>query len=126
MSARTWRLTIPAPAGWLSSNHRRDRRAETPDRRTWRDTAGWHARAAKIPPLERAHITAWLHFGDKRRRDPANFYPTIKAVVDGLVDVGLLPDDDDKHLIGPDLRRGGYGPSSQFRGVTLLIEEVTR
>ena len=31
--------------------------------------------------------------------------PTAKAVVDGLVDAGVLPDDDAKHLLGPDLRR---------------------
>ena len=31
--------------------------------------------------------------------------PTTKPIVDGLVDTGVLPDDDAKHLLGPDLRR---------------------
>ena len=30
--------------------------------------------------------------------------PTLKALVDGLVDAGLLPDDDARHLQGPDMR----------------------
>lgn len=28
----------------------------------------------------------------------------LKALVDGLVDAGLLPDDDARHLQGPDMR----------------------
>jgi len=28
-----------------------------------------------------------------RRRDPHNYYPTVKPIVDGLVDAGLWPDD---------------------------------
>ena len=38
------------------------------------------------------------------RRDLHNYMPTLKALVDGLVDAGLLPDDDARHLQGPDMR----------------------
>ena len=124
MTGRTFTLSIPAPAGWLSSNHRRDRRAETGDRQAWREAAGWRARQAKLPKLERIHIVAWLSFGDKRRRDAHNYMPTLKAIVDGLVDVGVLPDDDDKHLTGPDLRRAPDDGTGCARAVTLSIEEV--
>jgi hypothetical protein len=55
-------------------------------------------------PLPRAHLTVRVGWPDKRRRDVANIAPTIKALVDGCVDAGLLPDDDDAHLVGPDLR----------------------
>ncbi len=66
-----------------------------------------HAQRVHLPKLRRAHILAELRFGDNRRRDPHNYYPTLKAIVDGLVDYGLLPDDSHEYLIGPDVR---YGP----------------
>jgi hypothetical protein len=49
--------------------------------------------------------------------DPANFSLTAKAVVDGFVDYGLIPDDDSKHLLGPDMRRDESLP----RGMTMHI-----
>lgn len=103
----TWQLTIPAPAPWLNANQRMDLRRQTPLRRAWRDSGRLYAVRAKLPRLQRAHILAELCFADDRRRDVHNLYPTIKAVVDGLIDYGLLPDDDHRYLVGPDLR---YGP----------------
>jgi hypothetical protein len=104
---RVWTLTIPAPATWLNANQRTDLRRQTPDRRAWRDAGQIYARQAKLPRLHRAHIVAELCFADARHRDVHNLYPTIKAVVDGLIDYGLLPDDSHHYLVGPDLR---YGP----------------
>lgn len=106
MSVQTWTLTIPAPAPWLNANQRTDLRRQTPDRRAWRDAAHTWAMKDRLPKLRHARIVAELHFRDNRRRDPHNYYPTIKAVVDGLVDYGLLPDDSSQYLIGPDLRMG--------------------
>jgi crossover junction endodeoxyribonuclease RusA len=53
---------------------------------------------------DRAHLTVHVGWPTRHRRDVANISPTIKALIDGIVDAGLLPDDDDTHLIGPDLR----------------------
>lgn len=103
---RTWTLTIPAPATWLNANQRVDLRRQTPDRRAWRDAGHVYARQAKLPKLGRAHILAELRFADARNRDVHNLYPTIKAIVDGLIDFGLLPDDSHHYLVGPDLRYG--------------------
>ena len=69
----------------------------------------WRARAARTATLRnlgvtRAHCTVTVTFPDRRRRDVANWAPTVKALVDGCVQAGLLPDDDTAHLIGPDLR----------------------
>lgn len=52
------------------------------------------------------------------RYDPGNLYPVGKAAVDGLVDSGILVDDDWKHLDGPDMRHGGIGPAR----LVLVIE----
>jgi crossover junction endodeoxyribonuclease RusA len=99
-------LSLHPPAPWLTANGRRQHRWEATTRRAWRDAGCLHARSAKLPRLERAHIEVTIQFRDNRRRDIANWHPTAKALVDGFVDYGLLPDDDDRHLIGPDMRRG--------------------
>jgi crossover junction endodeoxyribonuclease RusA len=51
-----------------------------------------------------AKVTVLVGYPDNRRRDVHNLMPTVKACIDGCVDAGLLPDDSDKHLQGPDLR----------------------
>lgn len=119
--SQSWTLTIPAPAPWLNANQRTDLRRQTPDRRAWRDAAHTLAKAAKLPALQAAYILAILQFTDKRRRDPHNYYPTIKAVVDGLVDYGLLPDDSSKYLAGPDVRLGEPLRSAAVRRADRLV-----
>lgn len=68
--------------------------------RTWgplmsiaRSSAYIKAKEAKIPKLGRAHIHIFP--GQKRGvlADPGNHYPMAKAVIDGLVDAGVLEDD---------------------------------
>jgi crossover junction endodeoxyribonuclease RusA len=63
--------------------------------------------AAKPEALfQRAHILGIYRPATARRADPANWYPSFKAAVDGLVDAGLLDDDDHEHVVGPDMRLG--------------------
>jgi len=63
--------------------------------------------AAKPGPLfQRAHILGVLHPATNGRCDPANWYPSFKAAVDGIVDAGLLDDDDHTRVVGPDMRLG--------------------
>lgn len=80
-----------------------------------------HIHHLRLEPLGRAHLTVRVGWPDKRRRDVANLSPTIKALIDGIVDAGLLPDDDDRHLVGPDLRPYVAGK----RGVVVLDFEFT-
>lgn len=55
---------------------------------------------------QRARIVLTVRYPTRHRRDVGNLYEYVaKPVVDGLVDAHLLPDDDDTHLVGPDLRR---------------------
>lgn len=117
-------LEFPAPADWLNANQRARHRWQTKERRLWRDAAYTWAHAQKLPKnLAKVHITATLSFTDRRRRDVGNYSPTLKAVVDGLVDYGLIPDDNDKHLIGPDLRLGDLATAA-VGWVALDIREV--
>lgn len=49
-------------------------------------------------PWERAEMQATFYFACKRRRDEDNAEGSLKAARDGIVDAGLLADDDSKHL----------------------------
>lgn len=64
------------------------------------------AKAKPGPLFQRAHILGILRPPSARRADPANWYPSFKAAVDGLVDAGLLDDDDHTRVVGPDMRLG--------------------
>ncbi len=101
-------LTVSGPPSLISSNQRLHWATRALLTRQWREAAHWAAKAAKLPKgLERVHIVATVHPAKGGRlRDCHNVFPTCKAAVDGLVDYGLILDDDDAHLVGPDLRRG--------------------
>jgi hypothetical protein len=79
------------------------------------------ARYLKIPRLARARIDAIYEPPDARRRDAGNWYPTYKALIDGVVDAGVLPDDDHTHLDGPFMRIGPVHPGGR---VVLVITEL--
>jgi crossover junction endodeoxyribonuclease RusA len=72
----------------------------------------WRAakRAHGIPPFTgQVHIIAHIFKTRAGRYDTNNFAPTTKAIVDGLVDAGVLVDDSTEWVIGPDHRHGGVG-----------------
>lgn len=51
--------------------------------------------------LTHARVEVEFAYPDRRRRDRSNLAPTVKALMDGLIDAGLLPDDADSFLDGP-------------------------
>lgn len=126
--SRSWTITIPAPDRWLNSNERRDRRADNATVQTWKNAAAVLARKARMPKLGAIHVTATLHFCDRRRRDAPNYYPTIKAAIDGLVVAEVLDDDDNLHIHsltiipGDPIPKPKYGPVGQM---VLNIREVS-
>jgi hypothetical protein len=71
---------------------------------------------------QRVRIVVTFRWPDLRRRDAHNLYSyVIKPLVDGMVDARLLPDDDDRHLVGPDVRRDHTrGPHR----ITVDVEDV--
>lgn len=100
-------IWVPKPADWLNSNkHIRNHGQRNALVNAWR-TAGYAA-ARGGPRMDRAHIVVHLVKNPGGGRwDPGNWYPSAKAVIDGMVSAGLLPDDDYRHLVGPDMRHGG-------------------
>lgn len=85
----------PTPnSKWAAIARRRDVTA-------WREAGYLAARMRRRPHITgRATVTVW--FGTDRpnqRRDPMNWYPTVKALIDGLTQAKLWPDDDAAHVL---------------------------
>lgn len=99
-------LTLPAGMDWINANERLHWAPKAKRTRYWRDKAAWIAKRAGIPHMERAQVTIYVHKTHRRKFDAHNYYPTGKAIVDGLVDAGVFSDDDNAHVIGPDMREG--------------------
>lgn len=122
LGRRVWRIEFPPGQELLNANDRIHWSAHARITRQLRSDAFLLARYMRIPPLERAHVVAEYQPPNLRRRDPANLYPSIKALVDGAIcDAGVLPDDDAKHLIGPDMRLGEPYPKGR---IVLIITEL--
>lgn len=116
----TWTIIVPATVPMLNLNQRLHWAPKSERTKAWRRNALMCAQVAKLPKdLQRVHIVAHVTKPTNRQYDVHNLMPTLKACVDGLVDYGLIPDDTNKHLTGPDLRQGGRGEP----GVTITITE---
>lgn len=102
----TTRLVIVPPAPWVNANHRDNHYKKAKLTKAWR-TAAMEAALAddSWEPAEQVHITIHYRFPDNRRRETSNLQPTSKALVDGIVDAGMCPDDRDENCTGPDNRR---------------------
>ncbi|GAQ68579.1 hypothetical protein PV735_15335 [Streptomyces turgidiscabies] len=104
MTGRQFRVALPPRLTLLNANQRLHHHKRAEITRVLR-RAAWAASRA-VPHLERVHIIGVLHPEDRQRRDPANWYPSFKACIDGLVDQGVLDDDDHTRVVGPDMRMG--------------------
>lgn len=49
-------------------------------------------------PWPKVRVDAVLFYEDSRRRDSDNAMGALKSVYDGIVDSGLVPDDDPEHM----------------------------
>lgn len=105
ITARSWVIEMPRMR-LLNSNHRVHHMTRYRLTRALRDAACLKARTSGVPRLNRAHVLAVYVPPTRRRVDPANYYPSVKAAIDGLRDAGVLIDDDAAHLDGPDMRLG--------------------
>lgn len=125
MVGPAYEVRLPAGLPLLSANGREHWRPKAAATRTIRDAAHLAAKGTPAlrrallaarggPVMERAHVLAVLHPADRRRRDPANAYPAVKAALDGIVDAGVLVDDDSTRVVGPDMRLGPTVRGSQL------------
>jgi len=115
-------LFVPAPCPFLTANGSRGNPAARNTLvQAWRAKAAWITRVAGLPRIdEHVQIVAWVNRGHNRggRWDPTNWIDTAKACVDGIVQGGLLADDDSSRVTGPDMRAGSM---RETPGLTILI-----
>ena len=97
---RTWTI-VDTERPWTANAERRwhhHKRAEVV--RDARERWGWLAKAERVPALLRVSVEATPI---KKTRaawpDVAACYPAVKAAIDGLVDAGVVPDDDPTHVV---------------------------
>jgi len=76
--------------------------------KAWRECSHVECVAAKLGPQPPSVVTVTLPFARNARRDPMNYFTVVKAIVDGLVDAGLWPDDTNDYVTvtQPILSRG--------------------
>jgi crossover junction endodeoxyribonuclease RusA len=124
-----WRIDIPRDTPLLTANQRLHWAARARRTKNLRETTAWLARAQHIPPLGQVYLLGEYvaphkvsrNQPDKRKFDPNNWQDTAKACCDGIVDAGVVEDDDHEHVTGPDMRltfadRPGDGQrGGQFR-----------
>ncbi|MGW5852129.1 hypothetical protein ACWFQ8_29990 [Streptomyces sp. NPDC055254] len=132
MTSRLFTIHLPAGLALLNSNQRPHHAVKARMTAAIRSAAMAACsedpamRAALVaagdgPALQRAYILGVLHPPSRRRADPANWYPSFKAAVDGLVDARVLEDDDHTRVVGPDMR---IGPVVKGGRISLHIQEV--
>lgn len=95
-------LVIYVPQNeWLSANDRLHWAEKARRTRELRSRGAVMALRDGVAGHQTTHVAAFIGYLRGGRVDPANSSPTVKALIDGMVDACVWPDDDDLHVIGP-------------------------
>lgn len=111
-------FTIPRSL-WLTANGRYHWADKARRTRTLRHLAKVEARNHD-PLASTVHVAAFIGYLTGGRADPANA-AVVKPLIDGLVDGGLLVDDDSTHVIGPTYLRDPKSATPGHYTVRLLL-----
>lgn len=95
--SREYRLTLHYERPPLSENDRLHRYERASRVRALRDASGFWGRSLRLR-TERVEVTLIWVVRDRRKRDEDNVVPTLKALCDGLVDAGIVPDDTPRYM----------------------------
>lgn len=122
IDAQVWEIEY-AQRPWTTNKERTEHYFTRAKRvKEWREAFAWLAKAAKIPPLEWASVSAkpWQKGGVLQ--DVAACNPAVKAAIDGLVDAGVLIDDSPEYLKSVEFR----APERGRNALTLYIHGELR
>lgn len=126
----SWRIALPEGLKLLNENQTRRMHwhAKSDLAAAIRAASAYAARQRLrdgMPRMERAHIFYVIHPGPRvTRRDPANWAQSGKAAIDGLVDAGVLPDDDSTRCLGGDPRLGEPVKGSQLVLIVTDLDQM--
>ena len=96
------RIDLPWTRPPLTANQRMHWAEKSRVTREVRQTTCLLARSRKAPSTSRLVVTLHYRQAVKRRLDAHNLYALVKPCVDGLVDAGIVPDDDTEHVSTPE------------------------
>jgi len=97
-------VILPLPPACLSPNRPigsrggRFKRAAAAKKYRRQAQEATEAMAIDTAPWEQASVKATFYHSQKRRRDDVNHLAMLKPAYDGIVEAGLLSDDDSEHL----------------------------
>ena len=123
-------VTLSLPHKALSPNSTAHWKTKAAKRKAYRLESGWagkiayHATCSRLwaedpRPMERAKVTPFFYWPDKRKRDEDNASASLKAAFDGLQDAGIIQDDS-----GLSPQPPVFAVDRQFPRVELHIEEI--
>lgn len=119
-----WAILVPDTLTLINANDRSHWAVRHRKTQELRQYACLTARRFKIPKLTQAAVTVVVHPGVRTKRfDPANWAPSSKALIDGLVDADVLPDDSSKYLVAVTYIAG---TRRRKTAVELRITDVSR
>lgn len=109
---------------FLNSNDKDHWRALSPIKKSWIENAQIAYRNAGSPVLGGLiQVDYYIIKKSGQNYDPGNWYPTIKAIIDGLVRAGMIEDDNKDILEGPYPHHGGVGQNSIRVVITQIGQE---
>jgi hypothetical protein len=113
---------IPAPCEFLNANRSKGHWGNTaPLVKKWRRAGRAAAAAAGLPlGVARLQVDCFVWKPIANDYDPANWAPTAKACLDGMIDYGLAEDDNRRFVTGPFMHEGGKGADALIVRVTVL------
>jgi crossover junction endodeoxyribonuclease RusA len=120
-----YRLTYAARPWTLNRERAINRFERAPLVREWRQAFRILAFQAKIPPLDKVAVTVRLRLrAHGRPQDAGACFPAAKAAIDGLVDAGVLPEDNGRHVVSLLFPAPEIG--AEIDELTLELEVVVR
>lgn len=134
LSAYSVSLDIGADI-WLTSNHRPSWFEKATKIKQIRELAGWRARLAQTKGELPAGRPAWskqrpcellveVAYPHTRRADPANAYPTVKAILDGFTDAGVWADDNSEVIPVVKFMRDDEITERPWHRITIQIRDA--
>ena len=128
MTGRSVTLPIAAPDRWLATNDRLHWSKRNAGVQTWREAAALRARQqmkATGPITSPFEVRGVIHKPGKRLWDVDGITPSLKACLDGFRDVGLIEEDNWRHMARLVVEAGEPGPACLVITITELdpIEE---
>jgi crossover junction endodeoxyribonuclease RusA len=118
---RILRIELPPGLDLLNANDRSHYRVRSKKTAVLR-TEAYRAAKAHMMTFTRVKVRCIFCAPDNRRRDTSNVFPSYKACLDGLVDAGVLRDDNDKYVVSFEMLRGKNRTDKRSQLIIEIIE----